>query len=147
MNFALPLPKNMSEMKVTIQTAITLLCILASTSIAMPLGDSIPLPQNAMGTSRCGPSENYKYTLQFTSVLGGQWTLTGHRHRNPDGSVTDSFSGTVSDTTMQQTFTRNDFDWVSDSYYLCSHAYVYCSSFSMTVSNGRLTGFATYSAR
>jgi len=127
----------------TLLTAITVLCVLAGTSIAMPSSDSIPLPENVVGTTRCY-QHNANYTISYDSRFGGHWDLTGRRSLNRDGTYTDSFRGTVSDTTVQATFTRNQFDWLSDSYWLCFHTYKACSSFSMTVSDGSVTGFATY---
>jgi len=113
----------------TLLTAIAVLCILASTSIAMPFSDSIPLAENIYGGSRCSP-RNANYTISYDSRFGGHWNLTGRRSLNKDGTYTDSFRGTVSDTAVQGTFTRNDFDWLSDSYWLCGHAYKGCSSFN-----------------
>jgi hypothetical protein len=120
-----------------------MLCILASTSIASPVSDSIPLAQNAIGTSTCRPQLAH-YTIRFDSTFGGHWSLTGRRKDNRDGTYTESFTGTVSDTSMQASLTRNDLDWVSDSNWLCQHTYVQCSSFSITISDGNVTGFATY---
>jgi hypothetical protein len=124
-------------------TAVAVLCILAGTAVAMPFGDTIPLPNNAVGNSRCHPL-NANYTIVYDSEFGGHWNLSGRRSLNKDGTYTDSFRGTVSDTSIQNTFTRNDFEWLSDSYWLCGHVYKACSSFSMTISNGNVTGFATY---
>ena len=47
-------------------------------------------------------------------------------------------------TAIQASLHRNDLDWASDSYWLCQHAYVQCSSFSITISDGNVNGFATY---
>jgi hypothetical protein len=131
----------------TLSAAITVLCILASTSMAVPLSATFGASQNLIGNSHCRPPQNVRYTAQFDSAFGGHWNLTGHRHQHADGTYTDSFRGTVSDTSIQGTFTRNDFDWLSDGWFLCSHKWVLCSSFSITISDGNLTGFATYSAR
>jgi hypothetical protein len=120
------------------------LCALASTSIAMPCSDSIPMPQNAMGASTCRPQPVVHYTINYDSPLGGHWNLTGKRKVNRDGTYTDTFNGTVSNTSMQASLTRNDLDWVSDWYWLCQHKYVLCSSFSITISDGIINGFATY---
>lgn len=128
----------------TLLTAIALLCILASTATAIPFSDSIPLPQNAAGMSSCRPQQNYRYTITFDSSFGGHWNLDGRCSVNKDGTYTESFRGTVSDTSIQAALTRNNFDWLSDSYWLCSHAYLPCASFSMTISDGNVTGFATY---
>jgi hypothetical protein len=128
----------------TLLTAIAVLCILASTSIASPYSASIPLAQNAVGDSRCRPQPNEQYTIRYDSTFGGHWELTGKRTINRDGTYTDSFRGTVSDTSMQASLTRNDLDWVSDWYWLCQHTYVQCSSFSITISDGNVNGFATY---
>ena len=128
----------------TLLTATALLCILASTAIATPVSDSMPLAQNVIGTSTCRPQQNYHYTISFDSSFGDHWNLSGKCHSNGDGTYTDSFKGTVSNTSAQGTFTRNDFDWLSDSYWLCQHIYMQCSSFSMTISDGDVTGFATY---
>ena len=125
-------------------TAIAALSVLASTLSASPLNDSIPLAQNALGASACRPQPVVHYTISYDSALGGHWNLTGRRKLNRDGTYTDSFTGTVSDTAMQASLNRNDFDWLSDSYWLCQHAYVRCSSFSITITDGNVNGFATY---
>jgi hypothetical protein len=128
----------------TVLTAMATLYVLASTSIAMPVSNSIPLAQNALGMSSCRPQPNVNYTISYDSVFGGHWDLRGKRSVNRDGTYTDSFRGTVTDTSVQASFTRNNFDWISDSYWLCSHAYLPCTSFSVTISDGSVTGFATY---
>jgi hypothetical protein len=131
----------------TVPPIIAALCILASTSIAVPVSNSLAPVQNVVGQSACHPMQNVRYTIAFDSVFGGHWNLTGHTHLNVDGTYTDSFRGTVSDTSIQDTFTRNDFDWASDGWFLCRHAQIICSSFSITISDGSVTGFATYSFR
>jgi len=131
--------KILSKMK-RLLTPITALCILASTSIAAPLYQTTTL----IGDSQCHPVQNFRYTVRFDNPFGGHWNLTGHSQSNRDGTYTDSFSGTISDTTLQAAVTRNDFDWVSDGWFLCQHVQVMCSSFSITISDGRITGFATY---
>jgi hypothetical protein len=128
----------------TLLTAITVLCILAGTSIAMPFSDSISFPQNVMGTASCRPQPNVNYTISYDSVFGGHWDLTGKRHINRDGTYTDTFRGTVSDTTVQATFGPNNVGWTSDWDWLCNHVYAQCTSFSMTIADGSVTGFATY---
>ena len=125
-------------------TAAALLSVLTSTLIASPLSDSIPLAQNAVGASPCRPQPVVHYTISYDSALGGHWNLSGKRKLNRDGTYTDSFTGTVSNTSIQASLNRNDLDWVSDSYWLCQHAYVQCSSFSITISDGNVNGFATY---
>jgi hypothetical protein len=131
----------------TVPTIIAVLCILASTSIAVPVGNTVGPAQNLIGQSTCHPMQNFRYTVAFDSLLGGRWNLTGHTHLNRDGTYTDSFRGTVSDTSIQDTFTRNDFDWASDGRLLCRHVQILCSSFSITISEGSVTGFARYSFR
>src|SRR5262245_55395840 len=113
----------------TVPPIIAALCILASTSIAFPVGNTLGPAQNVLGQSTCHPTQNFRFTVAFDSLLGGHWNLTGHTHLNTDGTYTDSFRGTVSDTSIQDTFTRNDFDWVSDSWFLCRHTQIICSSF------------------
>ena len=125
-------------------TAVAVLSVLTSTLIASPLSDSIPPAQNAVGASPCRPQPVVHYTISYDSALGGHWNLSGKRKLNRDGTYTDSFTGTVSDTSIQASLNRNDLDWVSDSYWLCQHAYVQCSSFSITISDGNVSGFATY---
>src|SRR5439155_26744342 len=98
----------------TLLTAIAVLCILASTSIAMPFSDSIPLPENMSGGGRCSPHKA-NYTISYDSRFGGQWNLIGRRSFNKDGTYTDSFRGTVSETAVQRTFYRNDFDCLAES--------------------------------
>jgi len=124
----------------TLLTVIAVLCILASTSIAGPFYQTAALN----GDSNCHPVQNFRYTVAFNNPFGGHWNLTGHSQSNRDGTYTDSFSGTVSDTTMQATVTRNNLDWVSDGWFLCHHIQVMCSSFSITISDGHISGFATY---
>src|SRR5437899_2625860 len=124
----------------TVSAAITVLCILASTSIAAPLYQTT----NQVGTSQCHPAQNFRYTIEFDNTFGGHWNLTGHSQSNRDGTYTDSFSGTIADTSIQAAVTRNDFDWVSDGRFLCHRVRVICSSFSITISDGHVTGFATY---
>jgi hypothetical protein len=128
-----------SKMK-RLPTAIAVLYVLASTAIAAPLYDTT----GAVGVSQCHPVQNFRYTVAFDSSFGGHWNLTGHSQSNRDGTYTDSFSGTISDTSVQGTSTRNNFDWVSDGWFLCYHVQVICSSFSITISDGHVTGFATY---
>jgi len=129
----------LSKMK-RLLTAIAVLSILAGTSIAAPLYETTA----AMGASNCHPVQNFRYTVAFDNTFGGHWNLTGHSQSNRDGTYTDSFSGTISNTSFQGTSTRNDFDWVSDGWFLCNHVQVICSSFSITISDGHVTGFATY---
>ena len=131
----------------TVPPIIAALCILASTSIAVPVSNTLGPAQNVIGQSTCRPMQNFRYTVAFDSLFGGHWNLTGHTHLNTDGTYTDSFRGTVSDTSIQDTFTRNDFDWAADGWFLCRHAQIICSSFSITISDGSVTGFATYSFR
>ena len=120
----------------TLLTATTVLCLLAGTSIAVPFSESIPLPQNVIGTSVCRSQPNVSYTITYDSPFGGHWDLRGKRHMNRDGTYTDSFTGTVTDTAIQATFSPNEFGWVSDWYWLCRHVYVQCTSFSMTITDG-----------
>jgi hypothetical protein len=129
-------PKKMKRLL----TPIAVLCILASTSIAAPLYQTTSL----VGNTRCHPAQNYSYAVRFDNAFGGHWNLNGRNQLNKDGTYTESFSGTVSDTAVLGTFTRNDFDWVSDGWFLCSHVQVICSSFSITISDGHITGFAIY---
>jgi hypothetical protein len=111
----------------------------------MPFGATISPPSNVRGSSRCRPaSGNENYTVSYDSAFGGHWELTGRRHIEKDGTYTDSFRGTVSDTSIQATLTRNDLDWLSDWSWLCPHEYRQCSSFSITISDGSVTGFANY---
>ena len=91
--------------------------------------------------------QNFRYTIAFDSVFGGHWNLTDHTHVNADGTYTDSFRGTVSDTSIQTRSPVTTFDWASDGWFLCRHAQIICSSFSITISDGSVTGFATYSFR
>jgi hypothetical protein len=126
----------------TLLTAIAVLCILASTATASPFSNSIPLAQNAIGIVTTQPNN---YAISYDSSFGGHWNLTGKRHVNHrEGTYTDSFRGTVSDTFIEGTFTRNDFEWLSDWWWISRHDYKQCLSFSMTISDGSVTGFATY---
>jgi hypothetical protein len=130
----------------TLLTAVAGLAILVSTSMAAPFSNSIQLPQNIMGTASCRPQPNVSYNVSYDSPFGGHWELTGKRHvDNRQGTYTDTFRGTISDTAVQATFGPSSFGWTSDWYWLCNHGYAQCISFSMTIADGSVTGFATYS--
>src|SRR5215469_7985247 len=95
-----------------------LLLSLVTTAFCFPYSQAIGYAYSISGSSRCG-ANNANYDIQFTSIFGGNWQLTGRRSLNRDGSYTDSFRGTVSDTSVRATLTRNDFDWLSDAYCIC----------------------------
>lgn len=129
-------------MKTILITIITLATFLGSLSAA-PCSNSIPMPINYMGMY----TGNDKYQVQFDSVFGVHWDIKGWvRESKRLGSYTDSFNGTVSDTKLEGTFTRNDFDWLSDGWYLCMHQWIECTSVSLTISDGKVTGYATFKA-
>jgi hypothetical protein len=128
----------MKTMKTILQTIIA--CLTAGTLTAYPLIGTTGL----VGNTRCHPAQGYNYTVQFDNSFGGRWSLSGHDSLNNDGTRTESFRGTVTDAALNGTFTRANFDWIADGYFLCSHAQALCSSFSITINNGKVTGWATY---
>ncbi len=95
----------LSKMK-TLLTATTVLCILASTSIAAPLYDTT----TSIGASQCHPVQNFRYTVAFDNPFGGHWNLTGHSQSNRDGTYTDSFSGTTD--TLQDSLSTGHDEWL-----------------------------------
>ena len=126
------------------RTLLVVIVLTATTALAVPNSPSLAIPNDIIGLSNCHPASNYRYNIQFTSTFGGIWNLTGHHHANRDGSFTDNFSGTISDTALQGTFTQANFNWLSDSNYLCnpSHNWIAASSFSITIGGGRVSGSA-----
>jgi hypothetical protein len=118
----------------------TALCLSARAVTAYPLIGTTGF----QGNTRCHPVQQFQYSCLFDNSFGDHWDLTGKDTTNTDGTHTESFKGTVTDAALNGTFTRTDFDWIADGYYLCSHAQALCSSFSITVNNGKVTGWATY---
>src|SRR6266496_4697203 len=118
------------------KAAIIILLLATSSSLnAYPLlGTS-----GFAGQSSCHPVRNHNYTVQFDNAFGGHWNLKGNA--SADGSYRDDFRGTVTDTIINRTFTQADFDWISDGWFLCTRAQVMCSTFSITISNGKVTGW------
>jgi hypothetical protein len=136
-----PVRKRPLKIPSKMKTLLTLaLYLLAGTAMAMPYDAT-----NQIGDSACKPPKgNQNYSIRYNSSLCGHWELTGHRNKpNPDGTYTDSFRGTVSDTSVNRTFTQADFAWLSDWAWLCPHTARQCT-FSLTISAGSVTGFATY---
>ena len=125
------------------KTLLPIILLTATTALAVPNSPSIPLPTDLTGISNCHPA-NFSYSIHYTCTFGGAWNLAGRRHANNDGTFTDNFSGTVANTTLQGTFTQAHFNWLSDSNYLCnpSHNWIAASSFSITISGGKVTGSA-----
>jgi hypothetical protein len=119
--------------------------LLATASLqAAPYGVNIPLPTETVG----GWQPNGHYTIRYVSAFGGQWDLawTSRRADNHNGTFTDVFSGTVSDTSINGTFTQANFTWLSDSWYLenGSHGWIPCKSFILMIRNGQVSGKATF---
>jgi hypothetical protein len=119
----------------------TIIAFLLATSInAYPILGTTGI----VGNTRCHPIQQFQSAIRFDNSFGGHWDLTGKDTTNANGSHTDSFKGTMTDTSIHRTYTQADFDWISDGWFLCSHAQILCSSFSITISNGKVTGWATY---
>lgn len=125
------------------RTLLVVIVLTATTALAVPSSLSVAIPTDIIGLSNCHGA-HYNYSIQYTSTFGGAWNLTGHHHANKDGTFTDNFSGTISDTALQGTFTQANFNWLSDSNYLCnpSHNWIAASSFSITIGGGRVSGSA-----
>lgn len=130
-------------MKKKILIAVILFALTAVT-YAAPYGINIPLPTETVGAWHFnGPTH---YVIQFNSYLGGHWSLVGDR-RFRNGVYTDRFRGTVTDTSLNITFTNGGGNqWLSDSWYLENgvHGWLACSTFTVTISGGVVTGAATY---
>jgi hypothetical protein len=125
------------------KTLLAIILLTATTALAVPNSSSFAIPTDIIGLSNCHHA-NFNYSIHYTSTFGGAWNLTGHHHVNKDGTFTDNFSGTISDTTLQGTFTQANFTWLSDSNYICnpSHNWIAASSFSITIGGGRVSGSA-----
>jgi len=125
------------------KTLLPIILLTATTALAVPNSPSIAMPTDIVGQSSCHPA-NFSYSIHYTSTFGGAWNLTGRRNTNQNGTFTDNFSGTISDTTLQGTFTQANFNWLSDSNYLCNpfHNWIAASSFSITIRGGKVSGSA-----
>lgn len=118
---------------------------VAITAHAAPYGINIPLPSATVGAWYAGPNT---YVIDYDSNLGGHWHTTyGKRRNNRDGTYTDTFRATVSDISLSRTITNGGSDqWLSDSWYLENgvHGWLACTTFTVTISGGLVTGTATY---
>ncbi len=107
---------------------------------AAPYSSSIPDTGISGHCSKRGSYSGYYY-----SAFGGNWVIKGHITETKNGAR-ESFSGTVSDTTINGTFTEANFDWLSDGYRLCAFytEFELATSFSLNISNGKVTGSANF---
>jgi hypothetical protein len=126
---------------------------LSMAANAAPLSPNMSGPINAVGSySIVGNHSNAKvvYQVSFDSVFGGHWNLSGtHTEPGYHGQqyFEDSFSGTISDTSLKGTFTSVDFSWLSDVYLYCMppiSRMIQASSFTIKISGGKVSGTAIY---
>jgi hypothetical protein len=130
------------------KTAILIAAALAATSaFAAPKNTNIPLPTTTVGVWY--PCSN-DYELHYTSTFGGKWDLYGTRQANPDGTITDTFNGTISGS-ARGTFTKANFSWMADTSFLVQHVWRPSSIFVVTITDGigctscgHVEGSATY---
>ena len=132
----------------------TLIMLAAASLMAAPLSDIISGPTNGIGSYRItGGGHNctatVRYSVAYNSSFGGHWNLSG-THTEPCGTqldFEDSFSGTISDMTINGTFTSANFSWEGDVWMFCLPPIgrqVLSYDFSITINHGRVTGTAHY---
>jgi hypothetical protein len=127
-------------MKTTLTAMITL--ALAAAAAAFPYSETIEYYSVSSSTKWCDRNP-CQYHSVFVDSFGGTWDVTGKRV-GAGGTYTDSFKGTVTDTAIEGTFGPADFEWISESGLACLHEFIDCEDFSVTISRGRVTGWATY---
>jgi hypothetical protein len=117
------------------------------------LSPTITGPTNGVGSYRSygsGSNARVQYQVAYDSPFCGHWVLSGiHTEPGYHGQTyfEDSFSGTVSDTSMEGTFTESDFSWLSDPFLFCFQPLgriVQTTSFTITIKGGRVRGDAIY---
>jgi hypothetical protein len=131
----------------------TLAAALSMAANAAPLSPNISGPISGLGSYRIvGNHSTAKvvYQVSYDSVFGGHWNLSGtHTEPGYHGQqyFEDSFSGTISDTSVKGTFTSVDFSWLSDVYLYCLPPIgriIQASSFTIKISGGKVSGTAIY---
>ena len=113
-------PKFMNKLKIYIIAALTTALSMAAN--AAPLSPNISGPINGVGSYRIIGASKVSYQVSYDSGFGGRWNLSGtHTEPGYHGQqyFEDSFSGTISDTSLSGTFTSADFSWLSDVYLYC----------------------------
>lgn len=122
---------------------------LSMSANAAPLSPNVPGPINGIGSYRVVGGK-VQYQVIYDSVFGGHWILRGtHTEPGYHGQThfADSFSGTISDTSISGTFTQSDFSWLSDPFLFCFVPHgriVQATSFTITIRGGRVRGEAIY---
>jgi hypothetical protein len=128
---------------------ITLIAILISGTIqAAPFSDTIPLRTIWTPTYCITDLQGRRSTwgITYRSLFGGRWQLNGTR-RLYNNRTEETFSGTVSDMSINGTFTRADFEWTADGYKACiyeSEDEDLATDFTVTIANGIVSGTATF---
>ena len=124
---------------------ILLLLLAIASANAAPFSASIPLPSRILGGCVATKSR-WIYQVFYDSVFGGHWSLTGTTRAFTGSQWRESFSGTISDRTINGTFTEADFAWASDSYNVCKDydQFEFAVQFKITINNGTVTGTASY---
>ena len=125
------------------------LMLTAVSALGAPYGTNIPLPTYVVGVYT---SNNNKYHWEYDSYFGGHWTIvTGNVKNNRDGTYTETFHGTISNTALAGTFTKtSSLQWLSDSYFLGNkmvgyhHSWLACESVELVIGGGNVHGTATY---
>lgn len=118
---------------------IIILIAMTAASLGSPVSSTIPY----VGAGGSCKISSGGYAASYHSSFGGDWNL--HGKLNSDGTK-ESFSGTVSDTTINGVFSQSDFAWASDGYVLCLDYYEIelAVQFTIKISNGKVSGAATY---
>jgi len=127
---------------------IIIVLLLSITSLyCAPVSDVIPQPDEISG-GFTRINNRVLYTASYDSAFGGHWEVTEgviHYSRALHHWTWEYIRGTVSDSTINGTFTENDFMWLADWYRLWDPSEdKFAVSFSITISNGFFNGKVIY---
>ena len=115
-------------------------------SKAEPFSNTISLPSDFMGGMQ-QRANKIQYHATYTSSFGGEWNVAGTAVYT-QSQIKENFSGTISDTSINGTFTQvnGTLSWVSDSYTILDRYDdpKVALSFKLVIKNGVVTGSATY---
>ena len=141
--------KRLLQTPTKMKILLTAIAVTAVSALGAPYGPNIPLPTYVAGDYT---SNNNKYHWEYDSYFGGHWTIvTGNVKNNRDGTYTETFHGTISNTALAGTFTKtSSLQWLSDSYFLGNkmvgyhHSWLACESVELVIGGGNVHGTATY---
>jgi len=113
---------------------------------AAPLSDTIPFPTDFLYAAQ-QRANKIQYSISYTSVWGGKWNLAGTAIYG-NSQIKENFSGTISNTNINGTFTEANgtLSWASDTYTILDRYEEpkMALTFKLVISNGTMTGTATY---